>query len=77
MRTFILSYVIALLGLIMIGGGIWLLFDLFRQTVRAPQRYYWRAVGMSCGGVAMLGLAQALRLLIFIFLLTHHLAGIS
>ena len=33
MRTLILSCVIALLGLIMIGGGIWLLFDLFRQAV--------------------------------------------
>jgi len=65
MRTFILAYVIALLGLIMIGGGIWLLFDLIRQTARAPLRYYWRAVGMICGGVAMLGLAQALRLLLY------------
>ena len=64
MHTLILAYLIALLGLIMILGGIWLLVDLFRQTVRAPLRYYWRAVGMICGGVAMLGLAQALRLLL-------------
>jgi len=66
MRTFILAYLIAFLGLIMIAGGTWLLIDLFRQTVRAPLRYYWRAVGMICGGVAMLGIAQALRLLLFI-----------
>jgi uncharacterized membrane protein HdeD (DUF308 family) len=67
MRTLILAYLIALLGLIMIVGGIWLLIDLFRQTVRAPLRHYWRAVGIICGGVAMLGLAQALRLLLLIF----------
>jgi len=36
MRTFILAYLIAFLGLIMIAGGTWLLIDLFRQTVRAP-----------------------------------------
>jgi len=41
--------------LIMIAGGIWLLIDLFGQTERAPLRYYWRAVGMISGGVAMLG----------------------
>ena len=69
MRTFILAWVIGLLGLIMIGGGIWLLIDLFRQTVRSPLRYYWRVVGMVCGGVAMLGLAQALRLLLFLVVL--------
>jgi len=66
MHTLILAYVIAVLGLIIIGGGIWLLFDLFRQTVRSPLRYYWRAVGMICGGVAMVGLAQVLRLLVLL-----------
>jgi hypothetical protein len=66
MHTFILAYVIGVLGLIMIGGGIWLLFDLFRQAVQGPLRYYWRAVGMICGGVAMVGVAQGLRLLVFL-----------
>ena len=66
MHTLILAYVIGVLGLIMIGGGIWLLFDLFRQVVQAPLRYYWRIVGMICGGVAMVGVAQALRLLVFL-----------
>jgi hypothetical protein len=49
MHTLILAYVIGVLGLIMIGGGIWLLFDLFRQAVQAPLRYHWRAVGMHAG----------------------------
>jgi hypothetical protein len=39
---------------------------LFRQTVRPPLRHYWRAVGMICGGVTMVGLAQALRLLVLL-----------
>jgi hypothetical protein len=66
MRTTILAYAIAFLGLIMIAGGIWGLFDLFRQTVRIPMRYYAMAIGMICGGFAMAGLAQALRLLLII-----------
>lgn len=34
MRTAILAYVIALLGLIMIGGGIWRLFHLWGQRAQ-------------------------------------------
>jgi hypothetical protein len=64
MRTTILAYAIALLGLVMIVGGIWGLFDLFRQTARVPLRYYALAVGMICGGFAMDGVAQTLRLLL-------------
>ena len=30
-RTFILAWLIGVLGLVMIGGGIWGLIDLFRQ----------------------------------------------
>ena len=52
MRTTILAYVIAFLGLIMIAGGIWGLFDLIRQTVRIPLRYYAMVIGMMCGGFA-------------------------
>ena len=73
MRTFILAWVIGLLGLVMIGGGIWGLIDLFKQEVRAPLRSYGGAVSMICGGVAMLGVMQALRLLIavFFYMVTH------
>ena len=66
-RTFILAWVIGLLGLIMIGGGIWGVIDLFRQEVRAPLKAYGGAISMICGGVAMLGVMQALRLLLFVF----------
>jgi hypothetical protein len=71
-RTIILAWVIGLLGLIMIGGGIWGLIDLFRQEVRAPLKSYGGPISMACGGVAMLGVAQALRLLLGLILLHVH-----
>ena len=68
MRTLILYWLIGLLGLVMIGGGIWGVVDLFRQEVRAPLKSYGGAISMICGGVAMLGVAQALRLLLALIL---------
>jgi len=47
---------------------IWGLIDLFRQEVRAPLKSYGGAISMICGGVAMLGVMQALRLLLAVFL---------
>ena len=67
-RTIILAWVIGVLGLVMIGGGIWGVVDLFRQEVRAPLKSYGGAISMICGGVAMLGVAQALRLLLALIL---------
>ena len=67
-RTFILAWVIGVLGLVMIGGGIWGIVDLYRQTERAPLKSYGGAISMICGGVAMLGVAQALRLLLALIL---------
>jgi hypothetical protein len=64
MRTLILAYVIALLGAAMIGGGIWGFFYLTGQARPIPLRYYGMAIGMTCGGFAMLGVAQALRVLL-------------
>ena len=58
-RTIILAWVIGLLGLVMIGGGIWGLIDLFRQEVRAPLKSYGGAVSMICGGIAMFGRGAA------------------
>jgi hypothetical protein len=66
MRTTILAYAIAFLGLIMILGGVWGLFLLVKTTVRPPLRYLAMAIGMISGGMAMGGLAQALRLLLTI-----------
>ena len=68
MRTFILAWVIGFLGLVMIVGGIWGVIDLFRQTERAPLKSYGGAISMICGGVAMLGVMQALRILLAVFL---------
>jgi hypothetical protein len=70
-RTFILAWVIGVLGLVMIGGGIWGI-DLYRQTERAPLKSYGGAVGMICGGVAMLGVAQLLRLELVLILMHAH-----
>jgi hypothetical protein len=72
MRSFILAWVIGLLGLVMIAGGIWGIIDLFRQEVRAPLKSYGGAVSMVCGGVAMLGVAQVLRLLLALFIVAVH-----
>ena len=71
-RTIILAWVIGLLGLVMIGGGIWGLIDLFRQEERAPLKSYGGAVSMICGGVAMLGVAQLLRAELVLILLHAH-----
>ena len=71
-RSLILAWVIVLLGLVMIGGGIWGVVDLFKQEVRAPLKSYGGAISMICGGVAMLGVAQALRLLLFVILIHAH-----
>ena len=71
-RTFILAWLIGVLGLVMIGGGIWGLIDLFRQEVRAPLKSYGGAVSMICGGVTMLGVAQLLRLELVLILMHAH-----
>jgi hypothetical protein len=64
MRTTILAYVIAVLGFVMICGGIYSFFDLW--NARAPLRHYAITIGMICGGFAMGGTAQALRQLLVI-----------
>ena len=64
MRTTILAYVIAVLGFVTICGGLYSFFDLW--NARAPLRLYAITIGMICGGFAMGGIAQALRLLVAI-----------
>jgi len=59
-RTFILAWVMAVLGLIMVLWGISGAYEQYRQSERAPS--YGGAVAMICGGVAMWGVAQVLRL---------------
>jgi succinate dehydrogenase/fumarate reductase cytochrome b subunit len=69
MRTTILLYVIAVLGLVMICTGVWTLFNLFGERDRGspvPQRDYAMAITMICIGFAMGGIVQSLRLLLFL-----------
>jgi hypothetical protein len=64
MRTTILAYAIAFMGLVLIGGGVWGLFLLIKTRVRPPLRDFAMAIGMIAGSIAVGGLAQALRLLV-------------
>jgi hypothetical protein len=59
MRTTILAYVIAFMGLVTIAVGVW---DLF--TAEGARARVTVAIGMLSGGLTMVGLAQALRLLL-------------
>ena len=75
MRNTFLGYAIALVGLITMALGIWALFILVFERMRVrlrssnPRvltpalRYYSVAMGMISGGLGLIGLAQALRLL--------------
>jgi hypothetical protein len=63
MRTTILAFGIALVGLIMVGVGVWSLLVLqTEETVLLADLL--SAIGTIAGGLAMGGLAQALRLLL-------------
>jgi hypothetical protein len=68
MRTTILAYVIAILGLIVIIAGAWGLYILLTANMpRVPLRYFAMAIAMISGGFLMLGSAQGLRLLVTIY----------
>ena len=75
MATLILAWIIGLLGVIMILGGIWGVIDVLRQEAPTPHQSYGGAVSMICGGFAMLGVAQALRVLLsqYAFIVAAHL----
>jgi hypothetical protein len=65
MRTTVLAYVIAFMGVVTAFVGLFGLFVLLiEKTVRIPLRYYAVAIAMIAGGVGMVGIAQALRLLV-------------
>jgi hypothetical protein len=66
MITNILIFLIAICGLIMIVGGVGGLVFLWNQRIPVQLRHYGMAIGMICGGFGMWGIAQALRLLLFI-----------
>ena len=50
MGTIILAYVVAILGLVMIAGGVWGLIHLLREGARIQirLRHYAMAIGMIC-----------------------------
>jgi len=62
MRTTILAYVIALGGVAMIAFGLWELYILIRERVAV--RHYIPTVLTIAVGLVLIGLAQALRLLL-------------
>jgi len=62
MITYVLIFLIAISGLIMIAGGIWGLVYLLGQETSSPLRYYAAVVGMICGGLGLWGIAQGLRI---------------
>ena len=65
MLTTIFVYVIALAGLVTIAAGIWgFLILLTEKNVRVPLRYYATVLGLISSGLGLVGLAQALRLLL-------------
>ena len=68
MYTTMLAYVIAFLGLVMIGVGVLGLLHLSREENRTtiPFRDYGMAIAMICAGFGMGGVAQALRVLVAI-----------
>ena len=67
MRTTILAYVIAFAGVVTICAGAWGLYILVTEkTVKVPLRYYAIPIGLVSGGLGLLSLAQALRLLLAI-----------
>jgi len=68
MLTTILAYVIAAFGLATILAGGWSFVLLAIQDERdRPFRHYAVAIAMLAGGFPMVGLAQALRLLLLIY----------
>jgi hypothetical protein len=64
MRTTILAYVIALIGLATIALGVWAFYFLLTETqYEVPLSDFGIAIGMISGGFGLIGLAQAVRLL--------------
>jgi hypothetical protein len=67
MFTTILAYVGAIAGLVMIAAGAWGGAMLVSQGTRIPLRYYAIVIGMIATGIGLVGIAQALRLLLLIY----------
>ena len=71
MKTAILAYVIAFGGVAMIVVGLWGLYVLIRERVAELRlRDYMATIQTIAVGFGLIGLAQALRLLLVIFAAT-------
>jgi hypothetical protein len=69
MRTNVLAYLTVAVGLIVIVAGLWGVFSLLTSPMpRVPLRYWAMALAMVAGGLSMIAVAQALRLLVKIAL---------
>ena len=69
MRTNVLAYLTVAVGLIVIVAGLWGVFSLLTSPMpRVPLRYWALALAMVAGGLSMIAVAQALRLLVKIAL---------
>jgi hypothetical protein len=66
MRTTVLAYVIAVVGLVMLIFGAWGLFVLNVAEIDVALTDEAIVVGLIGGGLAMIGVAQALRLLLVV-----------
>jgi len=68
MKTTILAYVIAFGGVAMIAFGLWGLYILIRERVAERRlRDYIPTIQTIAVGFGLIGVAQALRLLLVIF----------
>jgi hypothetical protein len=73
MKTTILAYVIALGGVAMIALGLWGLYIVITERVAELRlRDYIPTAQSIAVGFGLIGLAQALRLLLVIFDATFH-----
>jgi uncharacterized membrane protein len=70
MSTTVLAYLILFTGFMTFLAGafsaLMLLFEEVAKTERVPFRYYAMMVGLISGGLGLIGIGQALRLLLLI-----------
>jgi len=71
MRTTVLAYVIAVIGLVMLLFGVWGFIVLNNAEIDVALTDEAIVVGLIGGGLAMIGVAQALRLLLVVVTNTH------
>jgi len=71
MRPTVLAYVIAVVGLVMLLFGVWGFIVLNNAEIDVALTDEAIVVGLIGGGLAMIGVAQALRLLLVVVTNTH------